>query len=119
MMLKFHLSYTGSAWKYDEHREEYYLHLYDAKQPDLNWDNPDVRRAGRDVMQFWVDRGCDGFRVRLGIQDSLHNHLAVDLIEMIKMDVINLVSKVEGLPDAPISDPNEEYQRATMYYVNG
>lgn len=55
---------SGSAWDYDEKTEEYYLHLYVSKQPDFNWDNPDVRKAVYDLMRFWLDRGCDGFRVR-------------------------------------------------------
>ena len=53
----------GSAWDYDEKTDEYYLHLYVSKQPDLNWDNPDVRQAVWDLMRFWIERGCDGFRV--------------------------------------------------------
>ncbi|KAF8797493.1 glycoside hydrolase family 13 protein [Phlegmacium glaucopus] len=89
--------FQGSAWDYDERTEEYYLHLYLSKQPDLNWENPDVREAAWDVMRFWIDRGCDGFR----------------------MDVINLISKVEGLPDAPITVPGEFYQPASMYFANG
>ncbi|KAF9449623.1 glycoside hydrolase family 13 protein [Macrolepiota fuliginosa MF-IS2] len=89
--------FQGSAWDYDEKTEEYYLHLYVSKQPDFNWDNLDVRKAVYDLMKFWLDRGCDGFR----------------------MDVINLISKVDGLPDAPISAPGESYQPASMYYANG
>ncbi|KAG5641407.1 hypothetical protein DXG03_005275 [Asterophora parasitica] len=89
--------FQGSAWDYDEASEEYYLHLYVAKQPDLNWDNPDVRQAVWDLMNFWIDRGCDGFR----------------------MDVINLISKVEGLPDAPITDPDHEFQLASALFANG
>ena len=60
---------AGSAWEFDPGTEEYYLHLYVAKQPDLNWDNPVVREAVWDVMRFWIDRGCGGFRV--GISTSL------------------------------------------------
>ncbi|KAI5829976.1 glycoside hydrolase family 13 protein [Schizophyllum commune Tattone D] len=89
--------FQGSAWEYDEKSNEYYLHLYVTKQPDLNWDNPNVRDAVWDVMRFWIDRGCDGFR----------------------MDVINLVSKVPGLPDAPITEPGEKYQPAAELYANG
>ncbi|KAL0948078.1 hypothetical protein HGRIS_010701 [Hohenbuehelia grisea] len=89
--------FQGPAWDYDKATEEYYLHLYHPGQPDLNWENVDVRRAIWDVMRFWLERGCDGFR----------------------MDVINKISKVPGLPDAPISNPDEEYQQAGMYYVNG
>lgn len=46
-----------------DERQEYYLHLYDAGQPDLNWENPDLRNAIWDLMRFWLDRGVDGFRV--------------------------------------------------------
>lgn len=89
--------FQGSAWDYDENTKEYYLHLYVSKQPDLNWDNPDVRDAVWDVMRFWINRGCDGFR----------------------MDVINIISKAEGLPDAPVVDGSQYYQPASMHYANG
>ena len=56
--------FQGSAWEQDNATEEAYLHLFLSKQPDLNWENPAVREAAYDVMNFWVDRGCDGFRVR-------------------------------------------------------
>ena len=71
--------FSGSAWQFDERSGEYYLHLFSPKQPDLNWENPEVRRAVYDMMNWWVDRGVDGFR----------------------MDVINLISKhdlVDGVP---------------------
>ena len=60
-----HLSHVlpGSVWEWDEKTEEYYLHLYVPGQPDLNWENPKVRHAVYDMMKFWLDRGCDGFRV--------------------------------------------------------
>lgn len=58
------LSYFGgSAWEYDATTGQYYLHLFHTKQPDLNWRNPAVREAIYDAMQFWLDRGVDGFRV--------------------------------------------------------
>ena len=69
--------FSGSAWKYDETTEQYYLHLFSTKQPDLNWENKKVRNEVYDMMKFWLDQGIDGFR----------------------MDVINLISKVPGLPD--------------------
>ena len=53
----------GSAWQFDERTGQYYLHLYDRKQPDLNWRNPRVRQAMYDVLRFWLERGVDGFRV--------------------------------------------------------
>ena len=71
--------FSGPAWQWDPATGQYYLHLFDRKQPDLNWENPQVRKAVRDIMVWWLDRGVDGFR----------------------MDVINFISKVEGLPYAP------------------
>jgi oligo-1,6-glucosidase/alpha-glucosidase len=76
--------FGGPAWEYDEERGEYYLHLYDTSQPDLNWRNDDVRQDVFDTIEWWLERGIDGFR----------------------MDVINLLSKVEGLPDG---DPDSEW----------
>ena len=64
-------SFCGSAWEYDEERGQYYLHFYSRKQPDLNWENPEVRKAVYRMMNWWMDRGIDGFR----------------------MDVITLISK--------------------------
>lgn len=68
--------FTGSAWAYDELTDEWYLHLFSKKQPDLNWDNPKVRQEVIDICNFWLDMGVDGFRC----------------------DVISLISKREGLP---------------------
>ena len=72
--------FSGSAWEYDEETDMYYLHQFSRKQPDLNWDNPRVRREVFDMMTRWCEKGIDGFR----------------------MDVISLISKPEGLPDAPV-----------------
>ena len=72
-------AFGGSAWTYVPERGQYYLHLFAPGQPDLNWENPDVRNAVWDIMRFWLDKGVNGFR----------------------MDVINLISKPAGLPDAP------------------
>jgi len=55
--------FGGPAWQFDEQTGQYYLHLFDVKQPDLNWRNPAVRQAMYDVLRFWLDRGVDGFRV--------------------------------------------------------
>ncbi|MGZ3647220.1 MAG: alpha-amylase family glycosyl hydrolase [Ktedonobacteraceae bacterium] len=55
--------FSGSAWQFDEPTGQYYLHMYDVRQPDLNWRNPKVRQAMYDVLRFWLDRGVDGFRV--------------------------------------------------------
>lgn len=72
-------AFGGSAWTYVPERGQYYLHLFAPGQPDLNWENPDVRESIWNLMRFWLDKGVDGFR----------------------MDVINLISKPAGLPDAP------------------
>ncbi|HOB63642.1 MAG TPA: alpha-glucosidase, partial [Clostridia bacterium] len=69
--------FGGSAWEYDEASGEWYLHLFTKKQPDLNWDNPKVRKEVQDIVRYWLDLGVDGFRC----------------------DVITYISKREGLPD--------------------
>ncbi len=56
-------SFGGSAWQYDEMRGQYYLHTFAVGQADLNWENPAVVSAMQDVVDFWVDKGCDGFRI--------------------------------------------------------
>ncbi|MBT2755839.1 alpha-glucosidase [Mesobacillus foraminis] len=86
--------FSGSAWQYDEASEEYYLHLFSKKQPDLNWENPVLRKEIYDMMKWWLDKGIDGFR----------------------MDVINLISKVEGLPSAP---GGKKYDWGGDYFMNG
>ena len=55
--------FGGSAWQYDPTTRQYYYHAFLAQQPDLNWRNPEVRRAIYDVMRFWLRKGVDGFRV--------------------------------------------------------
>ena len=55
--------FSGSAWKRDDATGEYYLHLFAEAQPDLNWENPQVRREVHDLMRFWLDKGVDGFRM--------------------------------------------------------
>lgn len=69
--------FSGPAWEYDSATEMYYLHLFSKKQPDLNWDNPKVRQEVFDMMNWWLDKGVDGFR----------------------MDVISLISKDPAFPD--------------------
>ncbi|WP_416840233.1 glycoside hydrolase family 13 protein [Haloferax sp. DFSO52] len=85
--------FGGPAWTYDEAREQWYLHLFDENQPDLNWRNPDVREAVYEMMNWWLEKGIDGFR----------------------MDVINLISKVEGLPDGD----EDGGQTGTEHFFNG
>ncbi len=74
--------FSGPAWELDEATGEYYLHIFSRKQPDLNWENPEVRREVYSMMRWWLDRGIDGFR----------------------MDVINFISKDTGLPDGHVRD---------------
>jgi len=88
--------FSGPAWTFDPASREYYLHLFAGKQPDLNWENPAVRHAIHDIMRWWLDRGVDGFR----------------------MDVINYISKVPELPDAP-SRPGEMLADGQAFYNCG
>jgi oligo-1,6-glucosidase len=88
--------FSGPAWTWDETTGQYYLHLFDRTQPDLNWDNPQVRHAVHDMMRWWLDRGVDGFR----------------------MDVINFISKTEGLPDMPTT-PGQQYVLAFDGFADG
>ena len=88
---------ANSAWTYDTHTKEYYLSLFTPEQPDLNWENLHVRAAIHDVMHFWLKRGTSGFR----------------------MDVINLISKVQTFPDADSSIPGKKWQPGNKYYANG
>ena len=88
--------FSGSAWEYDAPTDEYYLHLFSRKQPDLNWENPQLRAEIYRMMRWWLDKGVDGFR----------------------MDVINMISKVPGLPDAPRTTPGR-YQFGGQYFMHG
>jgi alpha-glucosidase len=58
-----HFPAVGPAWSFDTGTEQWYLHSFSAQQPDLNWDNPEVRAAMHGVLRFWLDRGVDGFRL--------------------------------------------------------
>ena len=75
--------FEGRAWEYDESLDEWYLHVFSKKQPDLNMENPKVREEVKDIMRFWLDMGVDGFRE----------------------DVITFIAKAEGLPSAKIKLP--------------
>ena len=88
---------ANSAWTWDEATQEYYLALFTPEQPDLNWRNPEVREAVHNVLRFWLERGASGFR----------------------MDVINLISKVEGYPDAEFIDPSLPFQPGFKMFANG
>ena len=89
--------FSGSAWEYDETTNEYYLHLFSKKQPDLNWDNPKVRQEVADICNYWFELGVDGFRC----------------------DVITYISKTEGLPDGkfnPIICGDEKFVIGPHYH---
>lgn len=85
---------SESAWTYDEQTDEYYLHLFDRKQPDLNWEHPPLRQEVYKMIRWWLDKGIDGFR----------------------LDAINMISKHPDLPDAAEDDPHPIGQR---FYKNG
>lgn len=88
--------FSGPAWELDETTNEYFLHLFSKKQPDLNWENEKLRQEVYQMITRWLDRGIDGFR----------------------MDVINLISKTPGLPDATVP-PGALYGDGGQHYING
>lgn len=87
--------FGGSAWKYDENTGEYYLHAFSKKQPDLNWENPDVREAVYSLMEWWLDLGIAGFR----------------------LDAITFIKKNPAYPDVPPVD-NRPYSPASEVWLN-
>ncbi|CAG7969569.1 unnamed protein product [Penicillium salamii] len=89
--------FSGPAWTYDEQTDEYYLHLFAAEQPDLNWENPKVREAVQKIMRYWLEKGASGFR----------------------MDVINFISKDQRFPDVPVTDATGPYPEGAKYYACG
>jgi oligo-1,6-glucosidase len=88
--------FKGSAWEYDPNTDEYYLHLFSKKQPDLNWENPKLRREVYDLMTWWLEKGVDGFR----------------------MDVINMISKDQRFTDGEMAS-GKKYGDGSPYYLNG
>ncbi|GAA5821069.1 hypothetical protein JCM11251_001947 [Rhodosporidiobolus azoricus] len=90
--------FGGSVWEWDETTEEYYLHYFCKEQPDLNWENPKVRRAiYDDAVLFWLERGVDGFRI----------------------DTVNMYSKHLDFPDAPVVAPDTPWQPAGQFFCDG
>ena len=87
--------FGGSAWEYDAQTDMYYLHLFSKKQPDLNWENEKVRQEVYDMMNFWCEKGIDGFR----------------------MDVISMISKDQKFPDGEMN--NGLYGDFGPYSVHG
>lgn len=88
--------FGGPAWEYSDETKMYYLHLFSKKQPDLNWDNENVRKSVKEILKWWLDKGVDGFR----------------------LDTINLISKEPEMPDGEIP-PGETYGCHTPYTTNG
>jgi len=88
--------FGGSAWEYDKTTDEYYLHLFSKKQPDLNWENPRTREEIYKMMKWWLDKGIDGFRI----------------------DTVNLFSKIPDLPDGKIIE-GYNYGDGSPYFLNG
>ncbi len=85
--------FEGKAWEYDKATDEWYMHIFSKKQPDLNMANPKVRREVKDIMRFWLDMGVDGFRE----------------------DVITYIAKADGLPSAKVKLPAAT---GMQYYTN-
>jgi alpha-glucosidase len=87
--------FHGSAWLWDEHTEQYFMHIFSKRQPDLNWENPEVRFALYDMVNWWLDKGIDGFRV----------------------DAISHIKKIEGYKDLP--NPKKlQYVNSTKGHCN-
>ena len=88
----------GSAWEWDEATQEYYFHLFNPEQPDLNWESDACRQAiYQSAVKFWLDKGVDGFRV----------------------DTVNLYSKNTAFPDVAVTNPDDEFQPAPEHFANG
>ena len=88
--------FSDSAWEYDKETDMYFLHLFSKKQPDLNWENDKVREEVFSMMDWWLKKGIDGFR----------------------MDVISLISKVQSFPDGPAKE-HSPYGDAGPFTANG
>ncbi len=87
--------FSGSAWKYDEQTDQYFLHLFSARQPDLNWENPEVRSTLYSMVNWWLEKGIDGFRI----------------------DAISHIKKKPGLTDMP--NPEQlDYVPCYPYMMN-
>lgn len=88
--------FSGPAWTLDEATNQYYLHLFARKQPDLNWENENLRKEVYSLMKFWLDKGIDGFR----------------------MDVINFISKAPGLGDGVVK-AGQNFGDGSPFFMNG
>ncbi len=86
----------GSAWKYDSKTRSYYLHIFSVKQPDLNWENRQLRKEIYEMMKFWFDKGVDGFR----------------------MDAITFIAKDENFPAFTEDEIQKQYGEWSGYYAS-
>ncbi|GGC99233.1 alpha-glucosidase [Thalassobacillus devorans] len=87
--------FGGSAWEFDSKTKEYYMHVFSRKQPDLNWENPEVRENLYEMVNWWLDRGIDGFRI----------------------DAISHIKKIPGFPDLP-NPENKKYVPSFEGHMN-
>lgn len=87
--------FSGSAWKYDKETDQYFMHIFSTRQPDLNWENPEVKDALKSMVNWWLEKGIDGFRV----------------------DAISHIKKEPGLPDMP-NPKNLDYVPCFDYMMN-
>jgi len=87
--------FGGSVWQYDEQTEEYYMHIFSKKQPDLNWENAEVRDKLYEMVNWWLDKGIDGFRV----------------------DAITHIKKIDGFPDLP-NPQNRKFVQSNAGHAN-
>ena len=87
--------FSGSAWKYDIETDQYFMHIFSERQPDLNWENPEVRKALEEMVNWWLEKGIDGFRV----------------------DAISHIKKEPGFPDMP-NPKNLDYVPCFPYMMN-
>ncbi|GAA0178816.1 oligo-1,6-glucosidase [Clostridium sediminicola] len=88
--------FSGSTWEYDENTDEYYLHIFSKKQPDLNWENEKLRNEVYDMMHFWLKKGIDGFR----------------------MDVITFISKDQSYVDGIVNE-GKVFGDGSKFFANG
>ncbi|HEY0434724.1 MAG TPA: alpha-glucosidase [Chitinophagaceae bacterium] len=86
----------GNAWRYERKTKSYFLHIFSVKQPDLNWDNPHMRKDIFDMMKFWLDKGVDGFR----------------------MDAITYIAKDENFPRFTEDEIQKQYGEWSGYYAS-
>ncbi len=123
-------TFSGPAWQYDEETEQYYLHLFSKKQPDLNWENEEVRQSVYDMMNFWLDKGIGGFRMDVidligkkpdekitGNGPKLHDYLKEMHQETLKgRDVMTVGETWGATPETAKLYSDPEHQELSMVF---